>query len=405
MLSRNLLRGLSLTLLSLAAHGQNLALRGGTIHTMAGEAIEDGVILVQNGKIAAIGPAADVTIPADIRLVNAPVITPGLVDAHSSLGLAGWLNIDHDKDELETSEAMQPELRAIDAYNPREPLIAWVRGFGVTTVHTGHAPGSLISGQTMIVKLRGNSVEDAMVRREAMVAATLGEGAVRDGGEVPGTRSKAVALLRSKLIEAREYAEEIAAADEGEAPKRNLRLEALAATLSGERPLLVTVHRAHDILTALRIAEEFGLKLVLDGASECYLVLEEIQAAGVPVICHPTMKRAFDETENMSMATPRTLKDSGVLFALQSGYEAYVPRSRVILFEAAIAASYGLSFDEALATITINAARLLGIDDRVGSLAVGKDADFALFDGDPFEYTSHCIGTVIEGELVSEEVR
>jgi imidazolonepropionase-like amidohydrolase len=314
------------------------------------------------------------------------------------------MNVDHDKDELETSAPLQPELRAIDAYNPQDPLVEWVRSFGVTTLHTGHAPGELVSGQTMIVKTRGNTVESAVVVPEAMVAATLGSGATREGKESPGTRSKAAAMLRAKLIAASEYAAKRAAATE-EPPARDLGLETLAAVLARERPLLVTAQRAQDILTALRLAEEFRFELVLDGAAESYLLLDQLKAAGVSVLCHPPMARAHGETENLSMETPAALQQAGIPFALQSGYESYVPRTRVVLFEASVAAVRGLGFDAALAAITIDAARLLGIEERVGSLEVGKDGDFALYDGDPLEYTSHCIGVVIEGEVVSETVR
>jgi imidazolonepropionase-like amidohydrolase len=168
---------------------------------------------------------------------------------------------------------------------------------------------------------------------------------------------------------------------------------------------MVTAHRAHDILTALRLAKEFDLKLVLDGASEAYLVLDQLAAAAVPVLLHPTMFRARGETENLSMTTASVLRKAGIPFALQSGYESYVPKTRVVLFEAAIAAANGLTPEEALAVITIDAARVLGIAARVGSLEPGKDADLALFDGDPFEYTTHVVGVVIEGEVVSDRPR
>ena len=144
---------------------------------------------------------------------------------------------------------------------------------------------------------------------------------------------------------------------------------------------------------------------MLDGAAEAYEVIDQIKDAKVPVIIHPTMYRAGGETENLSFETASKLLAAGIPVALQSGFESYVPKSRLVLFEAAIAAANGLSFDQALGTITIGAARILGIDDRVGSLEVGKDADVALYDGDPFEYTSHCTGVIIEGELVSDIVK
>jgi imidazolonepropionase-like amidohydrolase len=400
------------------AAATTLAVRGETVYTMAGAPIADGVVLIEGGKIAAVGPAAEVAIPAGVEVLTAKVVIPGLVDAHSVVGLTGYLNQPHDQDQLERSEPMQPELRAIDAYNARDPLVAWVRSFGVTTVHTGHAPGAVVSGQTMIVKTAGDTVDEAMVVPVAMVAATLGEGALagREGrgagrrrdeppAKSPGTRPRAVAMLRAELVEAQAYREKLDAPEGEKRPDRDLRLDALVEVLAGKVPLLVTAHRHQDILAALRVAEEFDLRLVLDGAADAHLLIDEIRAAGVPVVVHPAMKRAVGEAENLSMTTAAVLADAGIPIALQSGFEAYVPKTRVLLFEAAVAAAHGLGFDRALAAATIDAAHLLGIADRVGSLEPGKDADLALYDGDPFEYTSHCVGVVIDGVVVSAEAR
>ena len=396
---------LTATALLPSAQAQNIAVRGGVVHTMAGASIENGVVLVENGKITRIGRERDVRIPDGFDVVTAPVVTPGLVDAHSVVGLAGYLNLGDDQDQVERSAPIQPELRAIDAYNPRETLVEWVRGFGVTTLHTGHGPGVLVSGQTMIVKTVGNDVSEAIVKPAAMVAVTLGNGAKASGGKSPGTRSKMIAMLRSELLKAQAYVRKQAEAEEGKEPTRDLRMDAFAAVLAGDMRLLVTVERSHDILTVLRLAEEFDIDIVLDSASEAYLVTDQIKAAGVPVITHPTMARHGGERENATFEAAMHLRDAGIPFALQSGFEAYVPKTRVILFEAGVAAANGLTFDEALASITINAARLLGVDDRVGSLEVGKDGDIALYDGDPFEYTTHAIGTIIDGKVVSTAVR
>ena len=394
-----------------AAQSQDIAVRGQIVYPVAGSPIPDGVVVVRNGKIAAVGPSSRARIPAGMEVVEAAVVTPGLIDAHSVVGLAGYLNQPHDQDQLERSEAMQPELRAIDAYNAREVLIEWLRGFGVTTVHTGHAPGEVISGQTMIAKTAGDTVAESVIVPLAMVAATLGEGAVvqePNGRKSPGNRSKAVAMLRAEFVKAQAYAEKMAAADDDDngdeengKPTRDLRMEALSAVLNGEIPLLVTVHRHNDIMTALRLQQEFGFRLILDGAAESYLVLDEIKDAKVPVLAHAAMARAFGASENMSFTTPSRLAAAGIPFAFQSGFEAYVPKTRVVLFEAAIAIQHGLSFDQALAGLTIEAAKILGIEDRVGSLEVGKDGDLALYDGDPFEYTTHAVGTVIDGVQVS----
>ncbi len=382
-----------------------LAVRGGQIYTMAGPAVRDGVVLIRGGKIERVGPISQVRVPEGYRRLTAKVVTPGLIDAHTVVGLSGYLNQEHDQDQLERSSAMQPELRAVDAYNPREPLVEYLRSFGITTIHTGHGPGALISGQTMIVKTAGGAVEDAVVKPEAMVAATLGPGARAEEGKSPGSRAKAVAMLREELIKAQQYVAKREQAEGEKKPDRDLRLEVLARVLNQELPLLVTVHRIQDILTAIRVAGEFKLRLILDGAEEAYLELERIKSAGYPVILHPSMRRASGETENVSMETAAKLQKAGIRFALQSGYESYVPKTRVVLFEAAVAAANGLSFEHALASITIEAARILGIEGRVGSLEAGKDADLALYDGDPFELTSHCTGVIINGEIVSEEAR
>lgn len=385
------------------APAQQLAVRGETVYTMAGQSIRDGVVLVRDGKIERVGAASTVQIPAGYRTINARVVTPGLIDAHTVVGLSGALNQPHDQMQVERSAPIQPELRAIDSYDAREKLIGWLRSHGVTTMHTGHGPGALISGQTMIVKTVGDSVEQAAIIPAAMVAATVGDAALVQGGRAPGTHAKMIAMLRAEFQKAKEYDAKQQAAKEDAKPARDLRLETLARVLRGEMPLLVTVHRAHHIGAVLRLAAEFRFKLILDGASEAYAMTDQIKAANVPVIVHPTMLRAGGETENFSMETASVLRKAGIPVALQSGFEAYVPKTRVVLFEAAVAAANGLMFDEALASVTIDAARLLGISNRVGSLEAGKDADLALFDGDPFEYTSHVTTVIINGRIVSEE--
>ncbi|MFN2454117.1 MAG: amidohydrolase family protein [Pyrinomonadaceae bacterium] len=385
------------------ASAQGVAVRGETIHTMNGAAIQDGVVLIRDGKIERVGAASQIQIPANYRVINARVVTPGLIDAHSTVGLSGYLNQPHDQMQLERSASMQPELRAIDAYNGRDRLVEWVRGFGVTTLHTGHGPGTLISGQTMIVKTIGGEVEPATIVPVAMIAASFGDQGLAPNNRAPGTYSKELALLRTELLKAQEYARKQGSAKEDQRPARDLHTEALARVIKGELPLLVSVHHAHNIIAVLRLAKEFNIRVVLDGAAEAYLVVDQIKAANVPVIIHPTMARAAGESENLSMETAATLRKAGISVALQSGFEAYVPKTRVVLFEAAAAAANGLSFDEALATITINAARVLGIANRVGSLEIGKDADLAMYDGDPFEYTTHCTGVLINGQVVSAE--
>ena len=390
-----------------AARPGLVAVYGDTVYTMTGPPIEKGVVLIEAGKITLVGSALDIPVPPEARVLRGKVVTPGLVDAHTIVGLTGYLNQDQDQDQLDKTEPIQPELRAIDSYNPRERLIEWVRGFGVTTIHTGHAPGALVSGQTMIAKTVGESVDDATINPQAMVAVTLGDDArPGDDKKSPGTRSKAVAMLRGELVKTQDYLRKLELTDPEKRPDRDLRREVFADVLRGKLPLLVTVNRATDIDAALRIAAEFGIRIVLDSASEAYLVADRIKAAGVPVIVHPSMRRGgAGETENISFETAATLRAKGIPVALQSGFEGYVPKTRVALFEAAIAAANGLTTEQALATITSDAATILGVADRVGSLRPGLDGDVAIFDGDPFEYATHCTGVVIDGRVVSEEPR
>jgi imidazolonepropionase-like amidohydrolase len=237
-----------------------------------------------------------------------------------------------------------------------------------------------------------------------MIAATLGPSAVSSqAGQGPWFERQSGCHAARRIHQSRRVRSKVGKTDPEKRPARDLRLESLASILEGTRPLLLTAHRHQDILAALRLAEEFKLRLVLDGVADAPLVLDQIQRSGFPVILHPTMTRATQQTENLSFETAAHLRDAGVLFALQSGYERYVPRTRVVLFEAAIAAAHGLSFDDALASITIDAARILGIEKRVGSIEPGKDADLALYDADPFEYTTRCIGVLVDGVPIDQE--
>jgi imidazolonepropionase-like amidohydrolase len=380
-----------------------VAVRGGVVHTMAGPAIENGVVLVgADGRIQAVGTADQVPIPEGTRVLEAAVVTPGLVDARSVVGLAGYLNQPHDQDQLETSDAIQPELRAFDAYNPRETLVEYVRSLGVTTLHTGHGPGALMSGQTMVVKTRGASVEEALVDSVTTVAMTLGPEVSSNFQGRPGTRARGVALVRAEFLKAQAYRERQATGGSG-APARDLGMEILGRVLDGEVKVLLTAQRATEILAALRLQREFGFEMLLDGAAESYLVTREIREAGIPVVLHPPQARQSGSLENATFETARILREAGIEVAIQTGFEPYVPKSRVLLFEAAIAAAYGLPFDEALRAITLAPARILGLDHRVGSIEVGKDGDLVLYDGDPFEYLTRVCGVIIEGEVTDSE--
>jgi len=393
----------ALTALHFADLSAQVAVLGETVYTMNGAPITNGVVLIENGKIEEVGAAADVKIPDGYKVLKGKVVTPGIIDAHTVVGLAGILNVEADQMQLEKSSPMQPELRALDAYNPHEDLVEFLRNMGVTTVHTGHAPGALASGTSIVVKTVGNTVQDALVH-PGMVTFTLGR-SVQGNFKNPGTSAKAVATLRAELLKAQEYAEKMVNSDAAKRPARDLKLDRLADVLAKKTKVLFTAEKATDIEAALRVREEFGFDMVLDGAAEADLVLDQIKASGVPVVIHPTMARPYGDSKSVSFETAKKLQDAGILFAFQSGYESYVPKTRVVHFEAAVAAGYGLPQDAALAAITTNPATILGIADRVGSLEEGKDGDVVVFDGDPFEYTTHVCGVVIDGKVVSEECR
>ncbi|MEQ9298218.1 MAG: amidohydrolase family protein [Cyclobacteriaceae bacterium] len=381
-----------------------IAVKGEMVYTMDRDPIENGVVLIKDGKITAVGASSAITIPVGYTVHEGKVVTPGLVDAHSMVGVSGMYNQPWDQDQLETSAAIQPELQAVDAYNPIEPLIGFLMSRGVTTIHTGHGIGALVSGQTMIVKTRGNSVEEAIIEPATMLAMTLGQ-TVTSNYKKPGTRSKGMAMIRGQLIKAQEYQ---AKKKKEPSTSTDLGMEALSKLLSGEYKALITVHRSSDIMSALRLADEFGFKLVLDGAAESYMMIEEIKASGAEIILHPTNMRIYGsgpEYANGSMETAGKLHEAGIPVVIQSGFEQYVPKTRVVLYEAALAAANGLPFNEALRAITINAAKVLEIDDRVGSLTVGKDADVVIYDGDPFEYVTHVCTVIIDGEVTHSECK
>lgn len=418
----------ALVMLAGTAFGQ-VAVRAKTLYTMAGTPITDGVVVVRDGKIAAVGPASSTPVPEGFRVIEAAAATPGLIDARCTVGVSGVLNQQQDQDQLERSGPIQPELRAIDAYNPQDPLVEYLRSYGITTVQTGHAPGQVVSGQLAIVKTAGNTVEEAVVVAESAIAVTLSPMAQRGGG--PGTRAKMIAMIRDQFLKAQAYQKKLEEGERGagngeaakvddaaaekkdakkkEPPARDLRLEALVRVLEGKTSLVVTANRSQDIANVLRFAEEFDIRVILDSASEAYLMADEIKAAnggkGYDVLVHPTMARAVGEMENKTFENAAKLREAGLRVAIQGGFESYVPKARVVLLEAGVAAANGLGLEGALATITIDAAKILGVESRVGSLEVGKDADIAMFSGDPFEYTTTCTGVIINGKVTDEKGR
>lgn len=377
-----------------------IAVKADTVFTMAGTPLVNGVVLVKDGKIEAVG--SNLAIPAGYKTYTAKVATPGLIDARSVVGLAGAYNVPSDQDQLERSSPLQPELRAIDAYNPDEKLVAFLREHGITTLHTGHGWGALMSGQTMVVKTKKGQSDDVTIQPVAMMAMTLGP-SVSGYYSSPGNRSKEMAMLRTELLKAQTAMKK---GSKDTAAAADLKQQMLQQLLRGETRALIAVNTATDILSAIRLAKEFNLKLVLEEVAEGYRVADQIKASGAGVIVHATMARAGGETLNMTMENAALLTRAGIPVSIESGYEAYVPKTRVVLYEAAVAmAKGGLPYEEALKTITINPAKLLGLDGRIGSLEKGKDADIVLFDGDPFEYTTKTCVVIIDGKVEAENCK
>lgn len=378
-----------------------VAVTADTIYTMSGEPIDDGVVLIEDGRISAAGTAGEIEIPADFERLEAVVVTPGFVDARTVTGLSGAYNVLADQDQDETTGANQAKLRAIDAYNPTELLVEWVNRYGVTTMQTGPGRANVIAGQATIVKTGGRSLADTLVKSPSGVIFNLGEipkQTYGDESEEPVTRMATAAIIRAALADAANYRDKIAGAKKDKPVDRDLDLEALLPVIDGEIPAIIMAHRADDIATAVRIAKEFDLRLIIDSATEAYLLRDTLVEAGVPVIVHPTLQRNDrHETLNTSLENAALLHAAGIPVAIQSGAEGYVPKTRVLLLEAAVAHAAGLSFEATLAAITITPAEMLGIDDRVGSIALGKDADLVLFDANPFEYTSHVAAVLVNG--------
>lgn len=388
---------------SQAADSQ-VAVKADIVYTVSGSPIRDAVVLVKDGKIEKVGSAASTTIPAGYRVLTAKAVTPGLIDARTVVGLAGALNIPVDQDQLEKSSPIQPDLRAIDAYNPDEALVKWQREYGVTTIHTGHGIGALISGQTMIAKTKPGTVEDVTIQPLCMLAMTIGP-SVSGNFSSPGTKAKQVSMLRTELLKAREHLKKMEDKDSSKRPAPDLKMDMLARLLKREIKAVITANASVDIMNAIRLQKEFGFKLVLDGAAEAYRLIPQIKESGAEVILHATMSRNEGDKVNMNRESAAILTAAGIPVSIESGYESYVPKTRIVLLEATQAIAYGLSFEDALKSVTLNPAKLLGVDGRVGSIEPGKDADLVLYDGPPFEYLTRVCAVIIDGVQVSDVCR
>ncbi|HUG90263.1 MAG TPA: amidohydrolase family protein [Planctomycetaceae bacterium] len=380
-----------------------LAIFAGRLHTVSGEAIDDGAVLVKDGKIAWVGLRKELELPPDTPVLTATAVTPGLIDAHSVVPLAGEYNIPADQDQDERSDPNQADVRALDGFNPSEPLLRYLLEQGVTVVHACPGRANVIGGMTGVFRTHGRSAEAMAIRYPQAMLFNLGSGVKETyEGERPGTRMGTAALIRTAFTDAANYARKRARAKEpGDRPDRQLKHEALDLVLQQKVPAMFCAQQADDLLTALRLIREFKLKGQLALAAEAYLVRDELTTAGVPVVVHPTMQRVGSlETYHSFLGNAAALADAGIRVAVGSGVEGYVPKTRVIRYEAAMAMVYGLGFDRALKAITLDAARVLGIEDRFGSLEAGKVADLVLYDGDPFEHATHVTHVLVDGRVV-----
>jgi imidazolonepropionase-like amidohydrolase len=359
--------------------------------------LSNAQILIEQGKIKTIS-TNNIRVSENTEVLTAKVVLPGLIDSHTLVGINGAYNVSADQDGFEQSDALGAEYRVLDSFNPAEKLIAHVRQFGTTTVHVTPQPFAPIGGATALFKTSGEVADQMLLKNNVAMLFNLGEAPKsafgKNGG--PGTRMATAARIRGELYKAREWMEQ----DEDKR-KPDLAMQALAKVLSGETRAIFTAHREDDIATALRIAREFSLTPLINYGTEAYLIRDQLKQAGATVIMAPTMQRpAGMEKWNTTLEAAAILNKAGIPFVFAGGYEGYVPKARVLLWETAVAIANGLDKQKAIEAATIVPARLWGIDKQVGSIEAGKDADLVLFDGDPFEYTTHVKAVLINGDKV-----
>ncbi len=395
-----------LVLISLfcSAYGQEkpIAFLNARIIPIVGQPIEQGILLVQNGKITAIGDARTVRLGSDVQIIDlkGKVIMPGLVDTHSHVGEGSG---------ADGSAPIQPDVRILDSLNARSSSLQRAQTGGITTVNVMPGSGHLDSGQTLYLKLRdgANKVDDLLIyladgRYAGGIKFANGTNPIRPGGgNFPGTRAKSAALVREQFIKAQDYKAKIVKAgnDKTKLPPRDLAMESLVDVLDGKRVVHFHTHRHDDILTVLRLQKEFGFKVVLQHVSEAWKVADEIAKAKVPssiiMIDAPGGKL---ETMDVSYINGAALEKSGALVGFHT--DDYITDSRHFLRSAGVAVRAGMSRDKALYGMTMAGALMLDMQDRVGSLEAGKDADFIVLSGDPLSVYTHVEQTWVEGKSV-----
>ncbi len=381
-------------------------IRNGIILTMTRPAFQ-GDIRIENGKIVDVGSELPVS-GAEVIDVAGKYVTPGFIDAHCHIGMWEDGMGDEGADGNENSDPITPDLLAIDGLNPFDPCFMEARNAGVTTVVTGPGSANVIGGQFAALKTAGRCVEEMLIQSPIAMKTAWGENPKRvytEQKEAPYTRMAIASLFRRTMAEAQEYQRklELAKDDPEKLPDRDMGLEALLPVLSGELPVKMHAHRADDILTALRLAKEFHLRVTIDHCTEGYLIAnilkEQTEALGAGVILGPLLSdRSKIELRNMTLRAPAMLHEAGIPFAIMTDHPVipiqYLPVC------AALAAREGLPEEIALAAITLHPARILGLEKRIGSIEPGKDADIAVFSDYPLSFKAKCVRTLIDGKTV-----
>jgi imidazolonepropionase-like amidohydrolase len=396
---RNLLRPLIVLLASpcvAGAQDKPHVFLGAHVIPIVGPEIPDGVVVVERGKIAAVGPVGSTKIPAGaIRHdLAGKFLMPGLVDTHSHIG---------DAEGADASAPIQPDVRVMDSINLRDAGFQKAQAGGMTTVNIMPGSGHLLSGQTVYVKLRDgkSSIEDMLV---ADAIGMTGGMKMANGTNsrrkppFPGTRGKSAALVREQFVKAQEYRQKIkdAAGDPKKMPARDLGLEALVEVLEGKRVVHHHTHRHDDVLTVLRLAKEFGFRVVLHHVSDAWMVADQIAAAKAPCsIIFVDSPGGKLETMDLSWKNGAALEKAGVLVGFHT--DDNITDSRLFLRSAGLAVRAGMSREKALEAVTLSGAKILSLDQRVGSLEPGKDADLVVLSGDPLSYKTHVLETWVEG--------
>lgn len=376
--------------------------------TMEDKDYMDGAdILVQGGKIIAVD--TELNAPG-AKIIDAKGLyaMPGIIDAHAHIGMWEDSLGFEGSDGNEITNPVTPALRAIDAVNPRDRCFDESVAYGVTLTATGPGSANVVGGQFALMHTFGRGLEARVVKEPLALKIAFGENpktCYNARKEMPSTRMGTAAVLRQALVEAQTYARKQACADEDKRPERNLAKEVLAKALSGELLVKAHAHRADDILTALRIGHEFGLRMSLEHCTEGHLIAEELveeqRRYGTPVIVGPLFSdRSKPELSNMTYCAPGILEKAGVRFAMMTDHPV-IPEKHLLVC-AIIAHREGLSERGALACVTHNAAWALGVEDRFGSIAAGKEADIVLYDREPLDARAKVVTTIGSGEVVFE---